>query len=125
MIRLSVQEWLNNGSWWKECENVLPPYPPSGNIVVGSVSFIEEQNLFQIMVGGDYSGTYDIDADRLLVAKDFTDWIWHLHSKDWITGQHLKDFMDCVCCWIHRDHGQSPQIFYDVAGGHTGGMDKA
>ena len=62
-------------------------------------------------------------ADRILSGGGFLDFLLQVHSKEWVTAQHLKDLLDCVACWAFRDHGKLPQSFFDVAGGMNRGLD--
>jgi hypothetical protein len=75
-------------------------------------------------MGQGCNGTYDIEADRVLSGAGLLDFLLQIHSKEWITGQHLKDFLDCVTCWVYRDHGKRfAQDFFDVAGGMNRDLD--
>ena len=55
------------------------PAPP-GDTICGLVAFREGPRVFQITtrIG---EATYDIEADRLLTHKQFTDWVWQLQEK--------------------------------------------
>lgn len=64
-----------------------------------------------------------MEADRILSGGGFLDFLLHVHSKEWVTGQHIKDLLDCVACWTYRDHGKFPQVFFDVVGGMNRGLD--
>jgi hypothetical protein len=100
------------------------PFDPTGDIRCGTVRFDAQENMFRISMGGDYAGTYDMEADRILSGGGFLDFLLQVHSKEWVTGQHLKDLLDCVTCWVYRDHGQQfPQGFFDVIGGMNRGLD--
>ena len=111
---MTVQEWLNTGGG----DEKPLPYPLEGDIVFPTCVYIESDDLFRI------DGNYNIEADRILSGTSFVDWIWQLHHKTWFTQEHYKDFLDCLFCYIHREHnGQFPQVFYHVAGG-GGGLDE-
>ena len=90
---------------------------------MGLVTFIADRDLFSIRTLQGES-TYDIESDRLLSATSFMDFLWQVHEKPWITPQHLKDFLDCLLCWIHREHKQLPQPFYHVTWGMSRGLDQ-
>jgi hypothetical protein len=90
----------------------------------GHVRYDAVERVFRIHMGEAYFGTYDMEADRILSGGGFLDFLLQVHSKPWITGQHLKDLLDCVTCWIYRDHGQRlPQDFFDVIGGMNRDLD--
>jgi len=116
---MTVQQWMNS----PEQAEVAKPFPASGDIAIGTVRFDDEQQMFRIYMGGDYGDTYDIAADRILSGGGFLDFLLQVHSKSWVTAQHLKDLLDCVTCWAYRDHGKFPQMFFDVAGGMNRGLD--
>ncbi len=118
MSRLTVQQWLNNPS----SPTFSPPFDSEGDIFVGLVRFNELTKTFEITTSAETT-PYEIAAERILTKVAFTDWIWQLHHKDWITGQHLKDFLDCLSCYLYREYGQFPQVFYEVAGGGPEGLD--
>ena len=61
-------------------------------------------------------GTYDIAFDRIQTPQQFTEWILHLNEKSWMTGQHFRDFLDCLEWVIHEKTGQRPIGFYKVGG---------
>lgn len=116
---MTVQQWLNS----PEDSPRSQPFPPEGDIQVGLVKFDVEASLFRIYMGMNYSGTYDIHADRILTGGGFLDFVLQVNSKEWCTGQHLKDLLDCVTCWTFRDHGKFPQVFFDVVGGMNRDLD--
>lgn len=97
------------------------PAPP-GDIVCGLVAFRESTRSFEIFtrIGAD---TYDFEADRILTSRQFTDWVWQLQEKPWMTGQHFDDFFRCLSEFIFRQWRQFPQVFYEVTEQH--GMDRA
>jgi hypothetical protein len=88
------------------------PEPP-GDIVRGFVAFRESSRVFEITtrIG---EPTYDIEADRILTHRAFTDWVWQLQMKRWMSGQHFSDFFECLSEFIYRQWGQCPQVFYEV-----------
>jgi hypothetical protein len=88
------------------------PAPP-GDIIRGLVAFREQSRTFEIFtrIGED---NYEIHADRILTHKQFTDWIWQLQPKGWMSGQHFADFFECLSEFIYRQWGQNPQEFYEV-----------
>ena len=90
---------------------------------MGLVRYNAEDESFQIYMGANYSGTYDMKADRILSAGGVLDFIWQVHHHPWITGQHLKDLLDCITCYTEREHGQLPQLFYQVTHAVNGGLD--
>jgi hypothetical protein len=92
------------------------PFLPDGDITIGLVRFDSKENVFKVFMGQEYNVTYDVEADRILSGGGFLDFILQVHSKEWVTAQHLKDLLDCVTCWTYRDHGKFPQVFFDVAG---------
>ncbi len=92
------------------------PYPP-GDIVCGLVAYRNDARTFEIFtrIG---EGSYDIEADRILLShRAFTDWIWQLQGKVWMSGQHLFDLLTCLSELIYRDFDQGPQEYFDVMGG--------
>ncbi|GAA5117115.1 hypothetical protein JIN84_17885 [Luteolibacter yonseiensis] len=118
-MRKTVQQWLN----LPKSSSLYDPYPPAGDIEMGLVHFDAVQNAFKIYQGAECDGTYDINADRILSGAGFLDFLLQVHMKEWVTGQHLKDLLDCVTCWLHREHGKLPQDFFDVIGGMNIGLD--
>ena len=119
-MRMTVQQWMNSA----EPPRFFKPFDPTADIRCGTVRFDAAENMFRISMGGDYSGTYDMEADRILSGGGFLDFLLQVHSKEWVTGQHLKDLLDCVTCWVYRDHGQQfPQGFFDVINGMNRGLD--
>ena len=62
-------------------------------------------------------------ANRILSGGGFLDFVLQVHSKEWATGQHLKDLLDCITRWTYRGHGCFPQVFFDVTGGMNRGLD--
>ena len=117
---MTVQQWMNS----PDKPEVFKPFPPSGDIVVGLVRFDDAAQVFRVYMGADYNGTYDMEADRILSGSGCFDFLLQVHSKDWVTAQHLKDLLDCIACWVYRDHGKFPQLFFDVAGGMNRGLDE-
>jgi hypothetical protein len=103
----AVQHWLNHG-------DAAIPYPETGNIVCGTCSYIEADDLFRIE-GVERIG-YEIQAGRIQTATSLVDWLWQLSEKEWWTGQYAKDFLDCLLCYIHREWQVFPQEFYGVHG---------
>lgn len=117
---MTVQQWLNS----PDKPEIFKPFLPDGDIVCGLVRYDKAHRVFQIYMGQDYNGTYDMEADRILTGAGLFDFLLQVHSKDWVTGQHLMDLLDCVTCWVYRDHGgRFPQEFFDVAGGMNRGLD--
>ncbi|MFA6176599.1 MAG: hypothetical protein WC765_08485 [Phycisphaerae bacterium] len=114
---MTVQQWMDGSG------KPRLPYPPDGDITIGLVRFDAKGNIFRVHMGGEYFGTYDMSADRILSGGGFLDFLLQIHSKEWVSGQHLKDFLDCVTCWSYRDHGKFPQDFFDVAGGMNRSLD--
>ncbi len=98
------------------------PAPP-GDIVCGLVAFREGPRVFQITtrIGED---TYDIEADRILTHRAFTDWVWQLQTKGWMSGQHFTDFFACLSEFIYRQWGEWPQVFYSVERAINAGPDR-
>ncbi len=118
-MNMTVQQWMNSG----DAPQFHKPFLTDGDIVLGLVRFDNEHQVFRVYMGAGYNGTYDIDVDRILSGTGFLDFLLQVHSKEWVTGQHLKDLLDCVACWTYRDHGKFPQMFFDVAGGMNRGLD--
>jgi hypothetical protein len=98
------------------------PAPP-GDIVCGLVAFREGPRLFQITtrIGEE---TYDIQADRIATQRAFTDWVWQLHTKRWMSGQHFADFFTCLSEFIYRQSGDWPQVYYAVERAINAGPDR-
>jgi hypothetical protein len=118
-MQMTVQQWLNS----PEDPEVHKPFLPQGDITVGLVRFDAQTNVFRIYMGQGYNGTYEMEADRILSGGGFLDFVLQVHSKVWVTGQHLKDLLDCVICWTYREHGKLPQAFFDVIGGMNRDLD--
>src|ERR1043165_9798862 len=119
-IHLTVQQWLNQSGG-----EVALPFPAGGDITCGTVRYVADEDLFRIFTQSDFQ-TYDFAADRILTAAAFTDWVWQLHHKEWFTGQHAKDLLDCLCCYIYREHNeQFPQTFSQIEGAIMRGPDQA
>jgi len=118
-MKMTVQQWLNSAGE----SDFFKPFPPDGDICCGLVQYDSKGRVFRVYMGDDFCGTYDMEADRILSGAGFLDFLLQVHSKPWVTGQHLKDLLDCVTCWLHRDHCCLPQKFFDVAGGMNKGLD--
>ena len=118
-MQMTVQQWLNSPS----NPDLYKPFLPEGDISIGLVRFDAQASVFRIYMGQGYLGTYDMEADRILSGGGFLDFVLQVHSKEWVTGQHLKDLLDCVTCWTYREHGKLPQPFFDVKGGMNRGLD--
>jgi len=86
---------------------------PSGDIIRGLVAFREGRRVFEIFTEMGQP-TYDIEADRILTHRAFTDWVWQLQAKGWMSGQHFADFFECLSEFIYRRWSQWPQTFYEV-----------
>jgi hypothetical protein len=119
-MQMTVQQWLNS----PDNPEVFKPFPPDGDMCCGSVLYDSKERVFRIHMGADFRTTYDMQADRILSGAGFLDFLLQIHGKDWVTGQHLKDLMDCVTCWVYRDHGHRfPQEFFGVAWGMNKDLD--
>lgn len=118
-MQMTVQQWMNS----PEKPKLYKPFLPEGDISMGVVRYDSENDMFRIFMGQEYNGTYDIEADRILTGGGFLDFLLQVHSKEWVTGQHIKDLIDCVTCWCYREHHKFPQMFFDVAGGMNRGLD--
>lgn len=126
-MKMTVQQWMNTPAGEREDRKlrVHPPYPPTGDIVCGLVRYDADAEVFRVYMGLGYYGTYDMAADRILSGAGFLDFLLQVHSKEWVTGQHLKDLLDCVTCWVYRDHQKCfPQVFFNVTGGMNRGLDE-
>jgi hypothetical protein len=120
MMQMTVQQWRNSA----DKPEVFKPFFQDEDIVCGLVCYDNDKEVFQIYMGQGYNGTYDIEAYRILTSAGILDFLLQIHSKNWITGQHLKDFLDCITCWVYRDHGGCfPQKFYKVMGGVNQNID--
>ena len=119
-MEMTVQQWMNS----PENPRVVEPFPYDGDIICGLVRYDAKERVFRIFIGAGYIQTYDMAADRILSGGGFLDFLLQVHSKEWVTGQHLKDLLDCVTCWVCRDHGgRFPQDFFDVMGGMNRDLD--
>jgi hypothetical protein len=117
-LHLTVQQWLEVGH-----DDVFPPFPADGDITCGTVRYHADADEFRIFTRSGFP-SYDFAAERILTGAAFSDWLWQLHHTEWFTGQHAKDLLDCLCCYIYREHnGQFPQAFYQVEGGMMRGPD--
>lgn len=119
-MQKTVQQWLSTSLTDAKLHD---PDFPTGNITVGLVRFEVETNTFKIYQGMEYRGTYDMNADRILSGGGFLDFLLQVHGKEWITGQHLKDLLDCVTLWTYREFGKLPQDFFEVIDGMNRGLD--
>jgi hypothetical protein len=117
---MTVQQWMNS----PEKSEVFKPFPQEGDIEIGLVRFDDAAQVFRIYMGAEYNGTYNMEADRILSGAGCFDFLLQVHSKEWVTGQHLKYLLDCIACWVYRDHGKFPQQFFNVAGGMARGLDE-
>ncbi|MCP4269699.1 MAG: hypothetical protein GY777_29695 [Candidatus Brocadiaceae bacterium] len=119
-MKMTVQQWMNS----PEKPDIFKPFSHCGDIRCGLVLYDAEERVFRICIGAGYIQTYDMKADRILSGGGFLDFLLQVHSKEWITGQHLKDLLDCITCWVYRDHGgRFPQDFFDVTDGMNRGLD--
>jgi hypothetical protein len=119
-MRLNVQQWISSSE--DAQRRPYPPFPPEGDIEIGMVRYVASTDTFTIYL--DCANTYDIAADRILTSAGLLDFIFQVHHKEWCTAQHIMDLLDCVTCYIYRDHnGQYTQMFYGVAGGMNRGLD--
>lgn len=98
------------------------PAPP-GDIICGLVVYRERERSFEIFTRVD-EPLYQVQVDRIASYKQFTDWLWQLHEKGWMTGQHYADLLRCISEYIFRQHGQWPQAYYEVEGAINQGLDK-
>lgn len=117
---MTTQQWLNS----TETSINYKPFDPDGNISFGFVEFDAKNDIFRINMGFGYNGTYDMSADRILSGAGFLDFLFQVHSKEWVTAQHLADLLDCITCWTYREHGKFPQEFFDVICGMNKGLDE-
>lgn len=88
------------------------PIPP-GDIVRGSVAFRERSRCFEISTGID-DETYDIPAKKLETERQFTDWVWQIREKRWMTEQRFADFLACLSGFISREYQSWPRDYYAV-----------
>lgn len=114
---LTVQQWINDG----DTRTYAPSFDSNGKINIGLVSYNSKKGVFEIIVGGDYRGTYDMEIWRISNKKGFVDFLLHIHQKEWITGQHLKDFLDCYFCVVHLKTSENLQQYL----GSLNGMNEA
>ena len=121
-MKMTVQQWLTS----PEKPDLYKPFPFEGDICIGTVLYSEAEQKFKINMGFEYgTDTYDIAADQILSATGLLDFLWQVHGKEWVTAQNLKDLLDCITCYVYRDHNQQlPQVFFDVASGMSGGLDQ-
>lgn len=98
-----------------------PDYPPKYSEFTGLVEYDGEA--FKITMGAGYAKTYDMETDRIMSPSGFLDFLLQIHSKDWITGQHLKDVLDAYEKWCLAEHGKYPQDFLQVTHGMNRGLD--
>ncbi|HEX8068867.1 MAG TPA: hypothetical protein VF546_02880 [Pyrinomonadaceae bacterium] len=82
---------------------------------VGNVSYDLEHDTISIDIEGGLD-TYDIAFDRIKTPQQFTEWMLHLSEKKWMTGQHYRDFLECLEWIIHEKTGQEAIEFYNVGG---------
>ena len=118
-MKKTVQQWLNECS----SDQLREPFESEGNITMGFVVYSESEEMFHIREQGMKERIYSMKADRLLSKSGLLDFLFQIHAKPWITSQHIKDFLDCLTCYTHREHGKLPQDFYDVVGGMNKGLD--
>jgi hypothetical protein len=96
---------------------------PEGDLVQGFATYREAKRCFEIETG-HRGHRYEIQLDRIMTHRQFTDWIWQLHFKGWLTGQHFKDFLDCLYMVVNRDWREDPQKFYEVRQAMMQGLDE-
>lgn len=68
-------------------------------IVMGAKSSkaVEEHSTFVRLLeepGAPKSHSYDIEHERMDSAAKVLAWVHHLCSKDWVTNQHIQEFLD-------------------------------
>lgn len=107
LMQLTIQQWMDDG----DATTYAPSFNSNGKINIGLVSYDSKKGVFKIIIGSDYNGTYDIEIWRISDKKGFLDFLLHIHSKEWITGQHLKDFLDCFFCVVHLKTGEYMQEY--------------
>lgn len=88
--------------------------PDFFDIHKGLVSYIHAEKVFRIYQGNGYRTTYDMETDRIISGAGMLDFLLQIHSKEWATGQHLKDLLDCIEQWTVKQFDQYPQVFFDV-----------
>ena len=120
-MRLTVQQWLENSP--DSTRSPHPPFHESGDISFGTVRYDETEQMIRVQMGGHFRGTYDMAVDRILSGRGLLDFVFQIHHKEWCTGQHIKDLLDCLTCYTYREHNQFPQMFFDSAGGMNAGLD--
>lgn len=99
------------------------PRPP-GDIICGLVEYRQSRRALEIVTSIGVE-IYKIEADRILLSHEaFTDWIWQLFHKGWMSGQHFADFLECNFEVIYRDWEQWPQASYGVIGAIQGNPDR-
>jgi hypothetical protein len=98
------------------------PAPP-GDIARGLVRIRDDIRTIEIFTQLGQA-TYDIEIDRILTHRQFTDWVWQLQNKGWMTGQHFSDLFECLSEYIYRQWSVGPQKFYEVDGAIQQGLDK-
>lgn len=86
---------------------------PPGDIIHGSVAFRVRSGCFEISTGIG-NETYDIPAHKLETDRAFTDWVWQIQEKRWMTGQKFADFFACLSDFIYCEHQCWPQDYYAV-----------
>lgn len=116
-MQMTVQQWRSSLPEEKACK----PFDPTDDIFCGLVRYDQKERTFKITIGAGYRDTYDIQEQDIMTSEGFLDFLLQVHSKDWATPQHISNLLDCVTCWAHRDHGQWPQVFFDVCGGKKHG----
>jgi hypothetical protein len=82
---------------------------------VGTVSYDPQYNALVIDVRNGLT-TYDIPFDEIQTPQQLTDWIFQLHEKSWMTGQHFRDLFECLEWVIREKTGMRPIQFYKVGG---------
>ena len=122
-MQMTVQQWLHHSLGDEPHKPYFEVGPWGGDIICGMARYDYEAKTFRVWKGHDYAFTYDMHADRILSGAGFLDYLFHTHRKEWCTPQHIKDILDCVTCWVHRDHGCNPQVFFDVTFGMNKGLD--
>jgi hypothetical protein len=79
---------------------------------VGDVQYDPKDDTIIIYIKGDLS-TYDIAFSHISNARGFTEWMFHLNEKTWMTGQLYKDLFDCIDWVIYEKTGQRSIQFYN------------
>jgi hypothetical protein len=112
MSTMTVQQWLNRSG----DEQMVLPTTESGDIEIGLVKYCDLDGEFHIYKGQGFHDDLLVSYYQVSNGPRLLECLLHLHKQEWITGQHIKDFLDCLTLRVYRDSNLSMREFFGVAG---------